>query len=254
VVGRPHRRAATQKGGHTGPPLRCASPGRGDPAWSPNVAFGPGSGDERYLLGPFPRAAQWAQPGGLERSLVAMVEQPEVMERALRSSLERARVEQAHWRNPGIDGVLDGTDWAYRSGTFMSPALWRRFCYPALEANARAAHAHGLTFIQHACGNNWAILEDFMRAGVDCYQSIQASAGMDLSAVRAAVRGRMALWGGVPVEHLVSGSPEEVRQDVRAALEIAREGGFILGSTHSIAVGARYDNFMALLDEFVRLR
>jgi uroporphyrinogen-III decarboxylase len=191
----------------------------------------------------------------MERSLVLMAEQPELVERALRSSLIRAQIEQAHWVNRGFDGVLDGTDWAFRSGTFMSPAMWRRFCYPALEANVRAAHQAGLLYVQHACGNNWPILDGFMEAGVDCYQSIQATADMDLPRVRQATRGRMALWGGVLVEHLVSGTPEEVRQDVRAAMEIAKEGGgFILGSSHSIAVGTRYENFMAMLDEFDRLR
>jgi len=137
----------------------------------------------------------------------------------------------------------------------MSPRMWRRFCYPALEANARAARRAGLLFVQHACGNNWAILDGFMDAGVDAYQSIQATASMSLPQVREATRGRMALWGGVLVEHLVSGTQEEVRQDVRAAVEVAKQGGgFILGSTHSIAVGTSYDNFMALLDEFDKLR
>jgi len=31
-------------------------------------------------------------------------------------------------------------------------------------------------------------------------------------------------------------------------------GGFILGASHSIAVGTRYENFMAMLEEFDRLR
>ena len=43
----------------------------------------------------------------------------------------------------------------------------------------------------------------------------------------------------------------EVREDVRHALEIGKRGGrFILGSSHSIAVGTNYDNFMAMLDEY----
>ncbi|MFH1084634.1 MAG: uroporphyrinogen decarboxylase family protein [Chloroflexota bacterium] len=212
-------------------------------------------GRERYLIGPFPQADEWVQPGGMERGLVEMMERPALIERALASSLARAHVEQTRWTNRGLDATMNGTDWAYRSGTFMSPALWRRYCYPALEANVRATHRAGLAFVQHACGNNWAILEAFMAAGVDCYQSVQASAEMDLFRARAATRGRMALWGGVSVERLVSGTPDEVRQDVRAAMAEAKEGGgFILGSSHSIAVGTRYDNFMAMLDEFVRLR
>jgi len=212
-------------------------------------------GEERFIFGPFPQAEEWVQPGGMERSLVLMAEQPDLVEQALRSSLARARQEQNHWVSRGYDGVLNGTDWAYRSGPFMSPGMWRRFCYPALVANVQAAHEAGLYFAQHACGNNWPILEGFMEAGVDVYQSVQGSAGMGLERVREATRGRMALWGGVAVENLVSGTPEDVRQDVRAAMAIANSGGgFVLGSSHSIAVGTRYENFMAMLDEFDRLR
>jgi len=211
-------------------------------------------GADRFLLGPYPRADQWVQPGGMERSLVLMLEQPALMDRALQSTLASACVAQEHWTNRGYDGVLDGTDWAYRSGPFMSPSLWRRYCYPALRANVQAAHRAGLFFIQHACGNNWAILDGFLEAGIDAYQAIQATAGMDLARVREATKGRLALWGGVLVEHLVSGTADEIRQDVRRAMEVAREGAFILGSSHSIAVGANYDNLMAMLDEFDRLR
>ena len=64
-----------------------------------------------------------------------------------------------------------------------------------------------------------------------------------------------ACMGGIPVETLVSGTPEDVRRDVRFAMEHYKEGGrWIFGSTHSIAVGTSYDNFMAMVDEFVKLR
>jgi hypothetical protein len=214
-------------------------------------------GGDRFILGPFPQADEWVQPGGMERSLAEMAEHPEIVHRALDGSLARARAQWEKWKNRGIHGTMNGTDWAYGSGTFMSPAMWRRYCYPALAANAHAAHEAGLLFVQHACGNNWAILEGMIEAGVDCYQSIQATADMDLERVRQAVAGRMALWGGVRVEHLVGGTPDDVRCDVRQAMDVARRGegrGFVLGSTHSIAVGARYENFMAMLDEFDRLR
>jgi uroporphyrinogen-III decarboxylase len=64
----------------------------------------------------------------------------------------------------------------------------------------------------------------------------------------------MVFWGGIPVEHLVGGTPDDIRRDVREALEKGRRArGFILGPSHSIAYGTKYDNFMALLDEYARL-
>lgn len=212
-------------------------------------------GEERFIIGPYPLATEWVQLGTMQRTLYEMAERPELVERAVQSDMARAAAQQASWPKRPFDAVMDGTDFAYKSGTFMSPRMWWRFCYPLLEANVRAAHAAGLLFIQHACGNNWGILDGFIEAGVDCYQSIQASASMDIAHVKQHARGRMAVWGGVPVEHLMDGMPNDVRQDVRAAMaRVKPGGGFVLGSTHSIAIGTRYECFMAMLDEFEKLR
>ena len=95
----------------------------------------------------------------------------------------------------------------------------------------------------------------FVELGYDCYQSIQHSASMDLAEVKKRIGHKMTLWGGVNVEKIIGGSMEEVRRDVRQAMRIAKPGGrFILGTTHTIAVGSNYDNYMAMLDEYRKLR
>jgi uroporphyrinogen-III decarboxylase len=120
---------------------------------------------------------------------------------------------------------------------------------------------YGLPVFKHACGNNTELMDQFVEIGYACYQSIQPTAGMDLAETRSAWGDRLCLWGGLPVEHLVDGTMEQIRADVRAAVAVGRaptpggrEGGYIFGSSHSIAVGTKYDNFMAMLDEFERLR
>ena len=66
---------------------------------------------------------------------------------------------------------------------------------------------------------------------------------------------RMAAWGGVDVANLVAGTMEDVRRDVRETMDTARAGGgLILGPSHSVAWGTKYDNFMAMLDEFEKTR
>jgi len=57
------------------------------------------------------------------------------------------------------------------------------------------------------------------------------------------------------MEILITGTPDDVRRDVRQAMERgAPGGGFILGPSHSIAYGTNYENFMAFIDEYVKLR
>ena len=62
-------------------------------------------------------------------------------------------------------------------------------------------------------------------------------------------------WGGVPVELLVSGTVDEVRKSVKYALDTYKTGGrYIFGTSHSIAVGTKYDNFMVMVEEFLKNR
>jgi hypothetical protein len=64
-----------------------------------------------------------------------------------------------------------------------------------------------------------------------------------------------ACWGGVPVESLLSDDVAAVRKNTSLALNSYKEGGrYIFGSSHSIAVGTKYDCFMAMADEFNKNR
>jgi uroporphyrinogen-III decarboxylase len=160
-------------------------------------------------------------------------------------------LQDQHYIRPGTDGVLWGVDFAATTGPFISPRMFREFCLPSIKERVSAVKSRGLAVLKHACGNNWKLLEMFVEAGYDAYQSIQASAGMDLGAVKAQVGDRLALWGGARVENLVSGTAEDVRQDVARAMQAGAPGsGYVFGTTHSVAVGTKYDNFMAMLDAY----
>jgi len=210
--------------------------------------------DDFVILGPEGGEAAWVLLGGMERGLYEFAANPQVVKRAIRCAVNRANQLDEHTIRPGQDGVMWGTDFADKNGPLISPAMFRAFCLPGLIERTRRLHERGQVVFKHACGNNWKLLDMFCEAGFDGYQSIQESAGMDLAEVKRRYGDRLTLWGGVQVEHLVSGTTDDVRHDVRRALQTAASGGgFILGTTHSVAVGTKYDNFMAMLDEFARL-
>ena len=208
-------------------------------------------GDERYILGPTGDEAGMVLLGGMEHGLMMYGLEREVVKRAIEYATRMGDLSDAWMIRPGTDGVLWGTDFAATTGPFISPRMFREFCLPSIQARVRAVKSRGLAVLKHACGNNWKLLDMFVEAGYDAYQSIQASAGMDLGQVKARYGDRLALWGGARVEALVSGTPEEVRRDVVAALRVGAPGsGYIFGTTHSVAVGTRYENFMAMLDAY----
>jgi uroporphyrinogen decarboxylase len=192
---------------------------------------------------------------GMQRGMVEMLERPDLVERMVRHNCARQCAADAWMVRDGQDGVLVGADFAFNSGPFISPRDFRRFVTPYARQRAEALHARGQLFLKHACGNNEKLLDQFREIGYDCYQSLQLSAGMDLERVRELAGPDLVLWGNLALEVLQGGSPEEVRKAVRETVEKGkRVGRFIFGSSHSIAVGTPYENFLAMTEEFEKVR
>jgi len=193
--------------------------------------------------------------GGMQRGMVEMIERPELVERMVRHNCARQCLADEFRIREGQDGALTGADFAFNSGPFISPRDFRRFVTAYARRRAEALHARGQLFLKHACGNNEKLLDQFREIGYDCYQSLQLSAGMDLEKVRRLVGPEMVLWGNLPLEVLQGGTPDEVRKAVRETVEKGkRVGRFIFGSSHSIAVGTPHENYLAMVDEFEKVR
>lgn len=208
-------------------------------------------GDDHYILGPSGGEAGMVMLGGMEHGLLMYALQPDLVRRAIAHNTLVAHQRAAFFIRPGTDGVLWGTDFAATKGPFISPRMFREFCLSSIKERVQAVKARGLGVLKHACGNNWKLLDMFVEAGYDAYQSIQASASMDLGEVKARYGDHLALWGGARVENLVSGTPADVRADVVRAMQTgAPGGGYIFGTTHSVAVGTKYENFMAMVDAY----
>jgi len=212
-------------------------------------------GEERYIAGTTGGVTALTRLGGTEQGLMMYALEPEVVLAANRHSVAAQNARDAYYIRGGVPGVLMEQDMAGTNAPLISPKMFREMCLPFLRE--RIAHVKRFVpqVIFHNCGNNIPLMEMFIEAGVDCYQSLQTTAGMEVGWLKERYGDRLAFWGGVPVEALIAGTPEEVRQAVRTAMERgAPGGGFILGPSHSIAKNTRYENFMALLDEFVKLR
>ncbi len=194
--------------------------------------------------------------GGFEHGLMQYIDNPDTVKAAIRYEVARNNLLDRKYVRNGQDAVGWGQDFSSTQGPFISPAMFREFVLPGIQGRVANIHdTFGIPVMKHACGNNMPLMDMFIEAGYDAYQSIQRSAGMDVLAVKEKYGERIVPWGGIPVENLESGSREDVRNDVIHAMETYKEGGrYIFGSTHSIAVGTIYDNFMTMADEFDKRR
>jgi uroporphyrinogen decarboxylase len=212
-------------------------------------------GEERYVAGPSGGITALTLLGGTEKGLLLYALQPEVVLAAGRRSVERQNQLDSYHIRPDAPGVLVEQDMAGSNGPLISPQMFREMCLPLLKERIGRVKEQVPQVIFHNCGNNIPLMDMFIECGVDCYQSLQTTAGMEVGLLKENFGDHLCFWGGMPLELLIDGTPDQVRQAVRTALERgAPGGGFILGPSHSIAKNTQYDNFLAMLDEFVSRR
>lgn len=152
-----------------------------------------------------------------------------------------------------LDGFVIWGDVAYRKGTFMSPAYWRRHFKPWVERMIRAVHAAGLPVIYHGCGNVHTLLPDFIELGVDAYNPLEAKAGMDVVDLRKRYGHRLGFCGNSDMRVWESGDRDAIRREVLRKLGAAHGGGYIFQSDHSVSSavsGITYDYIVKLVRQF----
>lgn len=209
--------------------------------------------DKKFILGPSGDEASFILLGGMERGLMEYVRHPQIVKYAQKAEVNKANKLDKYYIRKEQDGVLWGTDFSFNKGPFISPEMFRKFCLPAIKDRVKSVKSLGMKVVKHACGNNTQLMNMFIEAGYDAYQSIQESSGIDLKWVKENYADKIVLWGGVNVENLVNGTPLDIKRDVRKAMAILKEGGrYIFGTSHTIAVGTKYDNFMTMIEEYLK--
>jgi hypothetical protein len=211
-------------------------------------------GGERYIPSLVPTTGL-VLLGGMQNGLMMYALRPEVVHAAAWQQMNYQNGLDAYYIRPGSAGVMFDHDMGGTNGPLISPAMFQEMVLPYFRHRARRVKTFRDQLILHNCGNTIPLMEMLIEAGVDCYQSLQTNAGMEVGRLKALFGDRLCFWGGVAVEALLSGTPADVRRQVRTAMRRgAPGGGFILGPSHSIAKNTPYENFMAMLEEFVKLR
>ena len=181
-----------------------------------------------------------------EESWMNLLLQPEICRKIAELQGKRLIHQVPFYAQLGVDGIMPCGDLGSSTGLLASPEIYREMVYPWHKAHVEEAHRHGLKVLKHCCGHVWPVIDELAEV-YDAYEGIQASGGMDIRELKQRVGDRLCLWGGIWHEHLVLGSPEDIRNDARYAFEHAAPGGgYIMGSSHSLSVGASRENILTM--------
>jgi len=179
----------------------------------------------------------------------AMVQNPGVVDRVNEIALNYQLQYVKNCIDIGADVIFVNGDWAMTEGPMVSREFIQRFVAPSLQKIVEYAHSRGVPCIKHSDGNIWSIYDIIIDAGADAIHPIDPMAGMDIGEAKAKFGDKVCLVGNVNcATTLVSGTVDEVRQEVKEVIRKAgKGGGLICTSSNSIHSGVKPENYVAMV-------
>ena len=184
-----------------------------------------------------------------EEQYLSLALYPELHPKIAELTAKRLMAQLPWYAEERVDSVMPCQDLGSSTGLFARPSILEQHVEPWWTEYVRRAHELGLKVLMHCCGCIWEALPAVCRAGYDGYEGIQASGGMDMKKLKEQYGDKLTLWGGIWHEHLILGTPEDIENDARYCIRWgAPGGGFIYGSSHSLAVGCKPENLQRMKD------
>jgi uroporphyrinogen decarboxylase len=139
-------------------------------------------------------------------------------------------------------------DLAYAEGLLVSPSFYRKYLFPKVAEIGQMAKKKNLCFLYHTDGRIWEVVEDIINCGVECIHPIEPKA-MDALEFKKKFGARVSIAGAIELDTLVRGTPGEVSRLVRWQMErLSQGGGYLAGSSNSIASFVPVENYIAMLE------
>lgn len=192
---------------------------------------------------------------GIEETLVRLHTEDPVLGAFLQRQNEFI-VESLHRAGREAQGAVDicwlMDDVATQRSLMMDPSCWRRHLKGLLRRQVETLHRYGILALFHSCGAIRRILPDLIEIGVDGVLPFQTTAdGMDVESIAREFGGRIAFYGGIDIQHLLThGTEQEVRGEVRRNIDaFAGCGGYIVANSHHSLADLSSRNLAVMLEE-----
>ncbi|MGQ9568882.1 MAG: uroporphyrinogen decarboxylase family protein [Anaerolineae bacterium] len=152
-----------------------------------------------------------------------------------------------------VDVIVEAEDFAGQDSLLMSPKTWRKLIKPRLQEFYGWLHQQtGAKLFLHSCGAVREVIPDLIEVGVDILNPVQVSAvGMDSAELKREFGKDLVFWGGgVDTQRVLgTGSPDEVRAEVRRRLrDFMPGGGFVFATVHNIQPNVPPENLLAMFE------
>lgn len=191
---------------------------------------------------------------GTENTLVAMMEEPELVEDMFDTYLSRCEALFSRIWDAGyhFDEIFWYDDMGYKGTTFFSPNMYRSMLQPYHKRAVDWAHNRGIYAQLHSCGDVMTLLPDIVATGVDALNPLEVKAGMDAFKIKKEYGDRLVLHGGINA--VLWNDKDAILEEIDRKVPVLKEnGGFIFSSDHSIPNSVSLENMKAIVEEVKRV-
>jgi uroporphyrinogen decarboxylase len=190
---------------------------------------------------------------GVETLTITMFENPSLI-RAMADQVGELNVNivesllQREW----VGAIWYGDDMAYTTGLLVSPGFLREYIFPYLKRIGDLCKQYDKPFIFHSDGNLEEILEDLIDCRVQAVHPNEPQS-VDMAEMKKHWGNRLSLMGGIDLDLLSTGTPQQVIEITRSLIDsVGTGGGVALGSSNSVAKYVPVANYKAMLETVLK--
>lgn len=149
--------------------------------------------------------------------------------------------------------MVSSDDLGMGDRTLVSPALYRTLIKPRQKRmfDLFKAKSPAKRFY-HTDGAVYSLLGDLLEIGVEVINPVEVhAAGMeDTAKLKREFGDRLAFWGAIDTHHVLpSGTPDEVRAEVRRRIrDLGPGGGYVISPVHNIQPDVPPENVVAMYE------
>ncbi len=172
-------------------------------------------------------------------------EMKSITEKVMEFELQKAKL----FIDCGADAIFFADDIAFNAGAFLPPHIMKEIVYPFYKRTVAEIKKHSpVPVIFHSDGDLNEVMNHIVEAGFDGIQSLQPSAGMDITQIKKEYGDVLCLMGNIDLDYVMTfATPAEVVDIVNRTIDIAAPGGgFILSTCNSLVDAIPPENAIAM--------
>ena len=178
-----------------------------------------------------------------------LYDRPEVLHRENERLLKQGIEDGKRLMEAGCDGIINASDIAFNTGTFLSPKMLDEFFFPYFNRWVHAVKQDGGITVWHTDGNINAVIDRTLESGVHAIQCVDPLGGMDIVELKKRVKNRLCLIGNIDCSLLQLGGEIQIEAACKRVIEGCKgEGGFVLSGCNAIFKGIPAENYQVMVE------